>query len=56
MGCAGQGGSEGPIGDLRKVRDAHLSPKLGRLLGAGRALSGELGQAAGRNLRGPDRK
>lgn len=38
MGCVGRGGSKGPIGDLRKARDAHPSLKLGRLLGTGKAL------------------
>lgn len=31
MGCVGQGSSKGPIGDLRKARDANLSLSLGRL-------------------------
>lgn len=38
MGCVGRGGSKGPVGDLRKARDAHPPLKLGRLLGTGRAL------------------
>lgn len=38
MVCVGQGGSKGPLGDLRKARDVHLSLMLGRLLETRRAL------------------
>lgn len=38
LGGDGVCGTRGPVGDLRKARDVHLSLRLGRLLGTERAL------------------
>ena len=56
MVCVGQGGSRGPIGDLRKARDVHPTDHVRETSGDREGPSGELGKDAGQSLWEPNRK